>query len=444
MTVPPALTWTCLFPGDASYLCEAAPTWLLEMLRPFEPSGRPVRISQGTCTRTAAAKHLDGQVVINPKPSVERELKADGFNYIRRFAVLPSLRHARWFIPLDSGRISAGAFSLYTPARRSARIKQLGARALALTGLPLWYRDHVLIASRGTPPIERNIQGLFPNTEVRLALSAGAPEPARNRKPSLAVLDRSGRIVAIAKIGNSDLSQQITLHESAILRALANESDELAASTPRLLFAGDIDGQFLLVQSALAGKPTGPQLTPAYHHFLALLRCGEVKPVHQIAMFIELRERLYRLGEHGLQLLRSLDSLEPVLRSLRVPSTIVHGDFTPWNLRRSQGGLAAFDWEYATLDGLPLIDETHFRLQVGYLLHGWSEKRAAHELHVAAAGAAPLIVMVKHATALQCIYLIDMLARLLEEGYSPDDEMLTWYRRLLARLAPARKEMALV
>ena len=53
---------------------------------------------------------------------------------------------------------------------------------------------------------------------------------------------------------------------------------------------------------------------------------------------------------------------------MRIPSTIVHGDFAPWNLREHNGQIAAFDWEYAELDGLPLVDQTHYELQVGYLL----------------------------------------------------------------------------
>src|SRR5436190_7492006 len=118
MTVPPALTWTCLFPADASYRCDAAPDWMLQMLRLLEEGdgegGGRVQVGYGRCARSGS-KDLIGQVVINPSHGVERELRGGGFTYVRRFAVLPSLRNARWFIPLDSGAVAAGAFSLYTP-----------------------------------------------------------------------------------------------------------------------------------------------------------------------------------------------------------------------------------------------------------------------------------------------------------------------------------------
>jgi len=443
MTLPPALTWACLFPTDASYLCDNAPMWFLQMLRPFENRSRRVRVTWNN-VHCGSLSELDGQVIVNPRSRCETELHRAGFKYIRRFAVLPSLERARWFIPLDSGSISSGAFNIYTPSRRSARLKQLAAKALARTSLGLWYRDHIIVASHEIPPIERTIQELFDNQQIRLALSAGAPEPARNRKPSLAVLNTSGQIVAIAKLGNSTISTHNINHEAWVLGEL-NSHDPLEARVPRLLFSGEVDGQLLMVQSTLPGKPTPAQLTPAHHELLAALRCGPTIWANESNMIASLEARLINLqSSYAPRLLGALDGLRPTLASLRIPSTVVHGDFTPWNLRQHAGSIAAFDWEYAQLDGLPLIDETHFRLQVGYLLHNWSDKRAAHELHHAAAEAAPLIVMVNQAQALQCVYLIDMLARLLEEGYDPKDEMILWYRRVLRRIAPARPREAVL
>ena len=441
MTVPPALTWTCLFPADASYRCDAAPDWMLQMLRLFEEGGGRVQVGYGQCARSDS-KDLIGQIVINPCRGVERELRDGDFTYIRRFAVLPSLRNARWFIPLDSGPIAAGAFSLYTPARASARLKRFVARALAHTRLPLWYRDHLIIASRQMPPIESRIRDLFDGTDIRLAISAGAPEPARNRKPSLAVLNPSGQIIAVAKIGNSHLSRQITAHESSVLSALGSESDLGVRRVPQLLFSGDVDGRFLMVQSALAGNPPAAQLTSAHLRFLDALRRGPVKPALESAMIRSLEARLSVLPNPAPRLLGILDAFRPTLQSVHVPSTIVHGDFAPWNLRQHDSVIAAFDWEYAQLDGLPLIDETHFRLQVGYLLEQWTDERAARELQTANEGA-PLGLSAQQACALQTVYLLDMLARLLDEGYDPDDEMVAWYRRVLRRLAPSQKEVVL-
>jgi hypothetical protein len=160
-------------------------------------------------------------------------------------------------------------------------------------------------------------------------------------------------------------------------------------------------------------------------------------------MIRSLQARLSVLPNPGPRLLSLLDELRPTLQFLHVPSTIVHGDFAPWNLRQHENTIAAFDWEYAQLDGLPLIDETHFRLQVGYLLERWSDERAAREL-VTTTAAAPIGLSAQQVRALQTVYLLDMLARLLDEGYDPDDEMVAWYRRVLRRVAAGRKEAVLV
>jgi hypothetical protein len=410
------------------------------MLGPYEKQSQRVRLSWGTPTGGDRGD-LAAQVIINGKVS-RTELEKQGFTYIRRFAAMPNLKRARWFIPLDSGAVASGAFSLYTPARTSARVKQVAAKALARTRLPLWYRDHLTIASRELPPVEKVVASIFSDTTVRLALSAGAPEPARNRKPSFAVLNPQGSIIGVGKIGISALARQITTHEALVLKALA-DLPEAKFQAPKLLFTGDVDGHHLMVQSALAGGPAPAHWTPAHQYFLETLHRGSHKPAAYTAMMRSLTQRVPLLPVIGDRLQSILEEITPTLEATKVPWTIVHGDFAPWNLRQSGGRISAFDWEYAQLDGLPLIDETHFRLQVGYLLHHWSDEHAARELADVAASA-PLGFTAQQARALQVVYLVDMLARLIEEGYDPNDEMLTWYRRVLRRLSPSAKEVALV
>lgn len=440
MIVPPALTWTCLMKEGPSYVYDSAPGWFLQMLGAHQGDAHRVRVSWGLPAR-GQRPDLSGQVIVNARPSSD-ELQAQGFGYVRRFAVLPSLRRARWFVPLDSGAVASGAFDLYTPARASARIKQLTAKALARSGLAVWYRDQVTIASRELPPVETAIRGLFPDTDVRLALSAGAPEPAKNRKPSLAVLDPAGNIIAVGKMAMSPLARRIAEHEAMVLKAL-RDLPTAQFQAPRLLLAEEVDGKFLTVQSALCGTAGPAHWSAAHERFLASLHCGSHKPAACTAMIRSLRARLPRLPVYDNCLQLAFDEILATLDDCDVPATIVHGDFAPWNLRQHGDRISAFDWEYAQLDGLPLIDQTHFVLQVGYLLDHWTDKRAATEL-MEVASLSPLGLTCEQARALQGIYLIDMLARLIEEGYDPNDDMLAWYRRLLRRVSPAAKEVMLV
>jgi hypothetical protein len=219
--------------------------------------------------------------------------------------------------------------------------------------------------------------------------------------------------------------------EAEVLAAIA--SRPLAGrSVPRVIHAGPCDAGFLLIQSTLPGTPVSGRLTTAHLRFLESLESAELKPLAGIGQVQSLIDRLNALS--GVQdLLAAMKQCLAVMGATPIPSTIIHGDFAPWNLRRHHDDITAFDWEYGLVDGLPLLDEIHHVVQVGYLLKKWSVARAEEELLRHAHGHrryAP-----KHARSLQIIYLIDILARLLEEQYSEQDPMVEWQRLLLGRLA---------
>ncbi len=434
MKMPPALSWMHLFPRDASFECDSsAPPWLRTLLGDMPQTAGPTVHVGG-----ADLRPCDGVVGINSRAS-DGHLKGLGFTYIRRFAVLPDLQTARWFVPLDSPAVSSAGFSIYSPARFSARMKVAAARIAAHARLPIWYRDHIVIAQRTPPPIERKIASLF-GTECRLAISSGAPEPARNRKVSLAIIGLDGRIIGFAKVAHSELSQRLMHDEAYALGELARRD----IGAPESLFAGEVDGAFVTVQKPLAGKPVSPKLTDNKLALLASLRSNRMQLASECNLVAALPQRLAGASANVEHLLEALQDVLPTLGQTRVPSTIVHGDFAPWNLREHNGRVVAFDWEYAELDGLPLVDQTHYELQVGYLLNEWNLDRAASALEQIRSRN-DLSLSPEQARAIQVVYFIDNLARLLAEGYDENEnEMVGWYFKLLAKLAPARKEMAAV
>jgi hypothetical protein len=382
----------------------------------------------------------DGLVAFNCKSLTEQSLGAEGFTYARRFAVLPSLAAARWFVPLDNPSLSSAALSLYTPTRASARFKRFVARAAMHLRVPFWYRDSVWIASRRMPPLVQTLRNLFPESDVRLALSAGAPEPARNRKASVVVLGPDGEIKAFGKAAASGLSKQIAAHEAKALQGIAKLLGA-KSHVPKVLFAGDVDGVYVTAQTPLSGRPTGPRLTPAIQTFLRSLQTEQIKPAARTNLVEQLAVRIDGLSSGKEKLLSALESLQPTLETLKVPVTVIHGDFAPWNLREDRGDIFAFDWEYAELDGIPLFDETHFRLQVGFQLHQWTPEQARAELSEWAA-TQPIGLKADEVKALQAVYLIDNITRLLAEGYPESDEMVDWYLRLLSFSAARREAVA--
>ena len=426
-TPPQSLTWLHLCPGECSLVFdEKTPAWMVQQASPLNGGGARIGVNWNA-PELRLAEDEAGCVMINSRVS-EKQTKDLGLSYVRRFAVIPNLREARWFIPLDSGAVSAAAFSLYTPARRSAKIKRVLIQLAAHLPGGFWYRDHLMVALREPPALEKALAPLWPEP-VRLALSCGAPEGARNRKASALAIDLRGNLRAFVKLARSDIAREIVAHEAAILPALAH------ARAPRLLMNQEIDGTLAMAQTPLPGRPAPLAFSPAHAAFLQSLQTSEKIVAAQSPIVQSLRKHLKNLAMHGLS--EILMDLVPALEQLSVPVTIVHGDFAPWNLRIDDGAISAFDWEYAQLSGLPLIDEIHYRLQVGLLLEHWSANRGAEEME-RLCQSRPRGFSTENAATLAIVYLLDMLARLLTEGYGEDHEMIVWHRAVLGRIMSRR------
>ena len=435
MSLPPALTWLPLLPTGAHVYCAVAPEWFAALLRQRADGTPPRHLAVWGRDWNAVNLELpnyDGVVAINCPHVTTARLEAAGYAYARRFAVLPSLEKARWFISLDSGRAAMASFSVYTPSRTSAKIKKTVAQVLARWRVPGWYRDEVIVASRQLPPIEQKLAELFPGQATRLALSSGAPEPAINRKPSAAVIDGRGNVLAFVKMAASRVSREIVEHEGETLVALA-DLQRVRANVPQLIFAGEVEGRFITVQSPLPGSPAPVAMTKAHEAFLISLRSQTIKPASETKMVATIGSRIDALQPGRADLREIFDAFLPTLALTNVPSTIVHGDFAPWNLRSRLGQIAAFDWEYGEIDGLPLVDQMHYTLQLGYLMEKWTPDQAAARLRELASQR-PVKLSEEQVTAIQAIYLLDQLTRLLGEGYAADHEMVSWYGTLLRGL----------
>jgi hypothetical protein len=426
MSVPAPLTWTALLPADSQFIASPnVPEWFSQLLA--RRTGER-RIPVYSCEEISRVRE-DAFVAINCTGGAKLDRR---YKYVRRFAVLPSLENARWFVPLESPSISTAAFSLYSPAKFSARMKVRAAKLVAHTRLPLWYRDQILVAQTQAPPLQRHAESLFPGQKIYLALSAGAPEPARNRKTSAAILTEEGKILGFAKIAGSALSERLVRREAQLLGALERLVTSIA---PKAIYSGDVDGSFVLIQEQLPGRVTSAHFTDLHRELLETMRHGQRKRVTDSRMLARLRQDVRELPE----LRARLESLTPVLCDTVVPSTIVHGDFAPWNLREHKGQLRAFDWEYGELDGLPFMDELHFHLQIGHEMQGWSP-RDANDYLSKHAQLKPLKLSPTQVNAIQQVAIIDQLARLYGEGYDRSNEMLAWYEDLLLLATKQAKE----
>jgi hypothetical protein len=435
--IPRALTWLHLLPADSSFDCGSGPSWVHEGLRACgTPGGRRVIVEYGPGNSPPSFEGAHAFVGVNCPSVSDAVLRRAGFGRIQRLAVLPGLENARWFVPLGRSAVSSAAFDLYTPARASARLKRLGARMMAHARLPFWYRDQICIAQRSASPLESAMGHLFPGTALHVALSSGAPDDARNRKVSAAVIDSTGCVLAFLKLARSPICRGLVRNEASVLRRLPGVLGEDFAAAPRLLFSGDVDGTLVTAQTPLPGR-TVSGWGSAHHSFLKSLETRQVCPAAESQFVLSLQERIAALLPARPQLGAVLNSVMPELARIRLPITVIHGDFAPWNLRRRHVRLAAYDWEYGHLGGIPGVDESHYLLQSGYLLENWSIGTAIGRLRAAEARGGP-------SRAVQVVYLVDMLTRLAAEGYDSSNEMIDWKSRVLSTLAGATKEAVLV
>ena len=435
-TVPRALAWSWLLAGDSSLQAHGPLPWPVPAVAADNEGQRPrVVVAWRRWRQPPRLCALSGAVMIDfPRPPIAA-LQDAGLSHIRRFAVLPRLDGPRWFIPLDSPGVAAAGFQLTQPMRPWLRSVHRAARMVVASGLPLWYRHQLCIATRHVAPLESHLLRVLNLDWSRFAFTAGNADVVRNRKRTLVALDRRGCIRGYAKIPSTPLGADRLRREAEVLRQLHRSHPTVAA--PQVVSDQQVDGHGVLVTSALDGPPPAAALTAAHQQFLRSLQRGGPQPAANLPWLRRLAERLDAptAGRFGADALRSV---WPTLQSMTVPVTFHHGDFAPWNLRERGNSLAAFDWEYGEPDGLPLLDACHHLTSVEYFLGAKSLVRLERQLS-AMAHSNSLGLTARQVRALQVVYLLDHLCRLAEEGYPQDYPKRLWWQQVLDQVLAAMR-----
>jgi tRNA A-37 threonylcarbamoyl transferase component Bud32 len=166
------------------------------------------------------------------------------------------------------------------------------------------------------------------------------------------------KITSIVKVPLREHASRAILREGATLRDL----ERIGLDAPRLIEVDETRGT--ATQSWLPGRPTNRRFG-AYHaaYLLALRTNQNVVLADFVDNILSARSMQNDTEMHG--------QARALLKKCRIaeviPASVVHGDFSPWNLRLERGRLAACDWEQAQLSGLPLQDLAHFFVNDSYL-----------------------------------------------------------------------------
>lgn len=367
---------------------------------------------------------LPPSVVVSSNPSerFRRDLARQGYTRARRFAVLPSPTSPRWLFPLGNVRCTREGLRIYAPYATAARALRGLLTILVAARCQGFVPHQLLVASRGSLPLEALVREVTGEGETVFALSLGTPN--RFRKLTIQVMRPDGEILGYIKLPLTEAATERVRHEAEVLERLGNFA-ALRGHIPKVLHAADGENGCILFQSCGPSCPGPIQFNDLHEDFLRKLRglhqvqkpgetlVNEVAARWQKAAPL-LDSRWRALGEAALL------SASRELRGVMIPCGITHGDFAPWNTRVGDGRLYAFDWESAAWDAPISWDLFHFHVQVASLLNkngtcvpalGWSSGERASFL----------------------LYMLAFVCQQLEEQTPPGHASLRYRQRLLSK-----------
>ena len=285
---------------------------------------------------------------------------------LRTFGVVPSLRDPRWLLPLDSTTSAISGLDLCTAYSLRARLLK------NFLALPIRARCSKLLLNQ--IDISRDsLAALEVLVDETLGVKSPAfavsiPTPGRNCKATIQIMSRGGEILGFLKIPLTDEAARRTRHEASALRRLAGIPG-FQSCVPEVLFAGDWNGTYVLLQTPLAGRPAGCRFSFRHRRFLRKLHAAgrSARSGEDLVAVTDSRWRKLAGGVDGDWVKageQALGQAADRLAATLVPCGISHGDFAPWNLRVHGESLRVFDWESAKWNEPTHWDWFHFEIQV--------------------------------------------------------------------------------
>lgn len=276
-------------------------------------------------------------------------------------AVVFAGRERSVFLPNAEQALQLQALRFFTnsPLRRMAgavvlrvwRVTGLNARSAKLE-LPAQWRDE------------------FDADLGAAALYAGSPGPLQKATLLLPPRRRGGafHLVKLALKPSADVS---IAREADCLAKLAETGEAIRRHVPSLMAQGSFpSGRRYLVTTAHAGRRGRWTLCDEYIAFLHAVGQATREDLvwEQGHAILHTRQQLRALGGEAMTprsqsaLWEALDSADAQLLGKRIPHTLMHGDFTRFNISESSSGFVVYDWEYSRPGCNPIADALHYRL----------------------------------------------------------------------------------
>lgn len=262
--------------------------------------------------------------------------------------VVPSASAPRMLVPVGNRRAAARSMLRFSAGLTPRDTAQRLAVAGALNGgAGRLLRGRVRPGSR-TGSLLEHLSGLL-GADVVASLSVG---PARaNRKPVLQVFDDAGRSLAFVKVGTSPTGAANVAAEASALHVLGQARFPRVLALPTLIDDASWRDYPVLAMTAL---PTSVRQRPSRQFvvpeseiaaFTAAFDAGSA-PLVEMPWWSRTTAAVDALPDGpSRDLLRAALARLAERSSAALPVGAWHGDWTPWNMARSQGRLQLWDFE---------------------------------------------------------------------------------------------------
>lgn len=325
----------------------------------------------------------------------EQDPKQAGGGSVEKYVVLPRLSDPRVVVDQDcSAGLSDSVERMISTRTANSLLRQVGERVspLAAKKNPSWF----VFSDAELGTLRQHLSDVL-DEHVKISVSVGPPRV--NRKPVVRCY-RGVELVAVAKLGPDPHTSLMARNEATWLEKLAQSPIE-GVRTPALLHAGSYGESDLIVMESLdLVDDTGVKLSEMPLEAMATFYSSHFDAGSTLSDSSWWKILKKRVGVLSTPLSATVERLEsdPYFGELDVSAW--HGDFSPWNVgRTTDGTLAMWDWERATI-GVPTgFDLLHLHYQYGSGLNG------------ATLSLAEFGVRAGHHRLLKGLYLLELCAR---------------------------------
>jgi hypothetical protein len=370
----------------------------------------------------------DGRVTARRRSAGARNQPAPaGFHRAESYLALPRASNPRLLVPLGSPRAAAAALARNHDATSlKARLGRAALGAGLRVGLTQRLADRVDVfadatLTAGERPrvlLTDHLRGIFGRNDLEMAVILGVPR--LNRKPVLQVLAADGTVVGYVKAAWNDLTGGLVRNEARVLADLAAAGPRGTGPvtfTPPAFVAAGPWGELELIAASALPNAVRPDSAHVFEPPMAVIAeiAGlwgrSTARLAESSYWAGVRERLAAKDGASEIVPRAVEWIERRFGAVEMAFGAWHGDFTPWNMARTDDATYVWDWERAAPApaGLDLL---HFLFQTVCRFDGRTPQESVAAGSRRTPGLLPLLdVPLDSEAALWALYRLELLFR---------------------------------